>query len=355
MKPLLFAALLLLPLIVIADATEPSADLPGSTDPIGIARYAGSKIVAYERKAFDAYLFATGPLVPVADAEARDAMNNQVFEFKTKKALEGARTRLIYLLPAGRSPLEALRGYEQSLTGSGAVKRFECAAENCGGDASRNSDGGGGEQSVAMTLWPMSRVGTQDFSNSACAQTIGIADQRFASFEIPDKALIQVHAFLGKDDLYCKAMNDRVLVIVDVLELKAREQNMVTLSASELNTAISTTGRVAIYGILFDTGSSVIKPQSAASLEQIAALMQQNPNLKLHVVGHTDNQGDLESNFALSKARAVAVAKSLSSQYAISATRLSANGVSSLAPVATNTTDAGRAKNRRVELVPFPG
>jgi OmpA-OmpF porin, OOP family len=336
-----------------SDATEPSIDLAGSADPIGIARFASSKIVAYDHKAYDEYIFTTGPLVPAADSEARDASNNKLFEFKTKQTLEGARTRLIYLLPPGRSPLEALRGYQQSLIGMDAVKRFECAAENCGGDASRSSNGGGGAQSIAMKLWPMSRVGVEDFSNSACAQTIGISDQRFASFEVPGKAFVQVHAFLGQDDLYCKVMNDRVLIVVDVLEVKAREQNMVTLSASELNSAIVSTGRVAIYGILFDTGSSVIKPESNASLEQIATLLRQNPALKLHVVGHTDNHGTLDSNFALSKARAAAVAAALSTQYAIPAVRLSANGVSSLAPVTSNLEEAGRAKNRRVELVPF--
>jgi OmpA-OmpF porin, OOP family len=349
----LFLAAVMFPVLLCADATEPSADLPEASDPIGIARYAGSKIVAFERKAYDEYVFATGPLVASPDSEARDASNNQVFEFKTKQTLEGARTRLAYLLPPGRSPLEALRGYEQSLTGMGGAKRFECAGAGCGGDASRSSNGGGGQQSVAMKLWPMSRTGEEDFSNRACAQSIGITDQRFASFEIPGKAFVQVHAFLGVDDLYCKVMNDRVIAIVDVLEVKARENQMVTLSASELSKAITSTGRVAFYGILFDTGSSVIKSESKASLEQIAALMQQNVALKLHVVGHTDNQGRLDSNFALSKARAIAVSSTLSSQYGISAARLSANGVSSLAPVATNADDAGRAKNRRVELVPF--
>jgi OmpA-OmpF porin, OOP family len=336
-----------------SDATEPSADLPGASDPIGIARFDGSKIIAYERKAYDEFVFATGPLVASADPDARDSMGNQVFEFKTKQTLEGARTRLIYLLPAERSPLEALRGYEQSLAAMGALKRFECAAESCGGNASANSNDGGAQQSVMMKLWPASRVVADDFSNAFCAHDVDVVDQRFASFEIPGKAFVQVHAFLGQDDLYCKVMNNRVLAIVDVLEVKARQQSMVTLSASELSKAITTSGRVAIYGILFDTGSSVVKPESRASLEQIAALLKQNQALKLHVVGHTDNQGGLDSNFALSKARASAVSAALSAQYGISATRLSANGVSSLAPVASNTDEAGRAKNRRVELVAF--
>jgi OmpA-OmpF porin, OOP family len=353
MKFIAIVASLLFPMMLCADATEPGADLPGASDPIGIARYQGSKIIAFERKAYDEYVFATGPLVASTDSEARDAMNNQVFEFKSKQTLEGVRTRLIYLLPAGRSPLEALRGYEQVLAAMGALKRFECAAENCGGDASANSRDGGGQQSVMMKLWSGSRVAADDFSNSFCAHDVNVVDQRFAAFEIPGKAFVQVHAFLGQDSGYCKTFDSRVLAIVDVLEVKAREQNMVTLSASELSKAINMTGRVAIYGILFDVGSSLIKPQSNASLAQIAALLSQNPALKLHVVGHTDNQGALDANFALSKARAAAVAASLSAQFGIAAARLNANGVSSLAPVASNADEAGRAKNRRVELVPF--
>jgi outer membrane protein OmpA-like peptidoglycan-associated protein len=74
--------------------------------------------------------------------------------------------------------------------------------------------------------------------------------------------------------------------------------------------------------------------------------------LKLHVVGHTDNQGGLDHNLALSKQRADAVTAALTATYGIAAVRLTANGVAYLAPVASNAAEAGRAKNRRVELVP---
>jgi OmpA-OmpF porin, OOP family len=351
---LIFALnLLLLPINGRANASEPMSDEVGGKDMPWLQRFAGSKIISYTQKAYDEYVFATGALVRSADIEARDAMNNAVFEFKAKQTLEGKRTRIIYLLPPGRTPLEALRGYEQTLLAQGASKRFECAAETCGGEPSGNSDDGGGEQNVAMKLWPGNRIAVEDFNNRYCAQTMDIADQHFGAFELPGKAYVMVHAYLGKDDLYCKVFNDRVITVIDALELAPREEKMVTVSASEMNTAISNTGRVAIYGILFDSGSSVIKPPSQAALAQIAALLTQNPAMKLHVVGHTDNQVTLENNFVLSKARAAAIAAALSSQFAIAATRLTANGVSSLAPVASNADEAGRAKNRRVELVPF--
>jgi outer membrane protein OmpA-like peptidoglycan-associated protein len=115
--------------------------------------------------------------------------------------------------------------------------------------------------------------------------------------------------------------------------------------------SIDADGRVALYGIYFDTGKADIKPESKASLDQISELLKQRPNLKLHVVGHTDNVGAVESNMVLSKRRAESVVAALSTTYNINRTRLTGNGVASLAPVKTNSTEEGRAKNRRVELV----
>ena len=86
-------------------------------------------------------------------------------------------------------------------------------------------------------------------------------------------------------------------------------------------------------------------------MDEIAKLLKTDAALKLRVVGHTDNQGGLDSNIALSKRRAEAVNAALVSQHGIAAGRLSAYGVGDLAPVASNTDEAGRAKNRRVELV----
>jgi outer membrane protein OmpA-like peptidoglycan-associated protein len=116
--------------------------------------------------------------------------------------------------------------------------------------------------------------------------------------------------------------------------------------------AITSAGRVALYGIYFDTGKAEIKPESKAALDEIAKYLKANGSMKLHVVGHTDNVGGLDANLGLSKHRADAVVASLTKQYGIPGNRLTANGVAYLAPVAVNTSEDGRAKNRRVELVP---
>ncbi len=137
---------------------------------------------------------------------------------------------------------------------------------------------------------------------------------------------------------------------VDIIEKAAMEQ-VVTANADAWKSDIGTTGHAAVYGIYFDTDKSVIKTGSEAALKEIAALLKKSPSLNIRLVGHTDSTGDLAHNMTLSEERAKAVSTALIGQYGIAAARLSAHGVGPLAPVASNDTEEGRAKNRRVELV----
>ena len=127
---------------------------------------------------------------------------------------------------------------------------------------------------------------------------------------------------------------------------------MVTVKAEEMAQAINTNGRVALYGLYFDTAKADVKPESKDTLDQIAKLLTSSPTLKLLVVGHTDNVGEFGANMDLSKRRADAVIASLVGQYKIDRKRLTPVGVSFASPVAPNTSEDGKAKNRRVELVP---
>ncbi len=135
-----------------------------------------------------------------------------------------------------------------------------------------------------------------------------------------------------------------------IVEKKAMEQQIVADMAGFSND-IMATGHAAVYGILFDTGKSDIKPESDQALEEIAKLLKADPGLKLHVVGHTDNEGTVDVNLKLSMARAQAVVQALTGRYGITPARLDAFGCGQYAPIATNTTPDGRARNRRVELV----
>lgn len=111
------------------------------------------------------------------------------------------------------------------------------------------------------------------------------------------------------------------------------------------------TGHAAVYGIYFDTGQSDIKPESAAAIGEIAKLLKADASLRIFVVGHTDNVGPLDANMRLSQARADAVVQALVQSHGLAASRLKAFGSGPYSPVASNDAEAGRAKNRRVELV----
>jgi outer membrane protein OmpA-like peptidoglycan-associated protein len=130
---------------------------------------------------------------------------------------------------------------------------------------------------------------------------------------------------------------------------KAMQQEM-AVDASSLNNDITSSGHVAVYGIHFDTGKATIQPDSESVLGEIVKMLQDNADLKLRIEGHTDNQGNASTNQALSDRRAQAVVAYLVA-HGIDASRLSAKGMGQSQPVADNSTDDGRAKNRRVELV----
>ena len=171
-----------------------------------------------------------------------------------------------------------------------------------------------------------------------------------------DKQVVAITAYNSGDvGIYRnrKEFQERSSVLFVRVQPAVREQNMVAVSAKEMSDAMTATGKVALYGIFFDTDKADVKPESKAALTEIASLMKSQPQRKLHVVGHTDSQGSIESNFDLSKCRAFAIKAALASQYGVAETRTAAHGVAHLAPIASNGDDAGLAKNRRVELVPF--
>jgi OOP family OmpA-OmpF porin len=135
-----------------------------------------------------------------------------------------------------------------------------------------------------------------------------------------------------------------------IVEQESMAQEVVA-DAKSLMTDIQTKGSASVYGIYFDFDKADIKPESDAAMKEIAKLLHENKDLKLYVVGHTDNVGEIDYNLKLSRARADAVVRELVTKYGISPDSLKAYGVGPLAPVASNRTDEGRAKNRRVELV----
>jgi len=157
-------------------------------------------------------------------------------------------------------------------------------------------------------------------------------------------------AELISDDIDVFKKGD-VGVFVDSIQEKAVAKKMVDGTSSEMAKQIASTGSVNLYGIYFDTDKTDIKPQSKPTMDEVGKLLTSDAGLKLKVVGHTDNVGTADYNNDLSLRRAQAVAGALVHDYNIAADRLTASGAGFTQPVASNDTEEGRAKNRRVELV----
>jgi outer membrane protein OmpA-like peptidoglycan-associated protein len=125
----------------------------------------------------------------------------------------------------------------------------------------------------------------------------------------------------------------------------------VEFTAAEMGRVLDEKGAVAVRGILFETGQSTIKPESAALLAQIAELLTSDEELKLEIQAHTDNVGAKPANLTLSQGRAAAVKDYLVKTHQIPAARLTTAGFGDTKPVGDNGTAEGKALNRRVELV----
>jgi outer membrane protein OmpA-like peptidoglycan-associated protein len=122
-------------------------------------------------------------------------------------------------------------------------------------------------------------------------------------------------------------------------------------SMPDFSQVIASAGRYVTHGILFDTDSDRLKPESAAVIRSVARGLETNPNLKLQIEGHTDSVGSADHNLDLSKRRAEAVKAVLVSQFKVDAARLTTTGLGSTKPIDSNDTPQGRAQNRRVEFV----
>jgi OmpA-OmpF porin, OOP family len=259
--------------------------------------YPQARVDDYSEKDFDAAEIVTG--------YKKGADDPLVVE-----SLEGQVTRYKYEHKPRTSPLEVVRQYENALKRQGFVTVLAGREQQFPGIPA-----GGG--------------------NAA-----------FGSFRLDKNGApaiwVNVSAFEqnGPDDPYSEVV---------ILEFKGMEQKL-EVNAASLYDDLQKSGRVAVYGITFDTGKATIKPESDNVLSEVLKLLQQNPNLKLRIEGHTDNVGAGPINKKLSEDRANAVRGWLV-QKGVKAASLTASGFGDSKPVADNGSESGRAQNRRVELV----
>lgn len=145
--------------------------------------------------------------------------------------------------------------------------------------------------------------------------------------------------------------DNETVVLLDIIETKEMEDDLISVNADFIADKLFKEGKIALQGIHFDHNKATIKDESKPLLDEIAKFLKQNPTAIIFVVGHTDMTGEVHYNIELSATRAKAVTDYLVNQHQIAASRLLPHGVGPLAPVDTNTSESGKAKNRRVELV----
>ena len=333
-KPSLLFIIAVIGLITIPMVS--ASDLSGAKDHPILKRFGGSVIVGYETKRFEAYELQTSTF------KSYDFDRKRRVFAKPPLQIEGALTRIWYEAAGDTSSTELIRNYQNELKAS----KFEILY-----DSTRDSSA-----HWNAFLYPFSEMKLQNNRHHAIFSAAAKSGIRVSSARLRrpegDIYVYLVAVEWSKDDKDFKAKRG-AYIAVDIIETQPMVQNMVTVNADEMSKSIRDTGRVALYGIFFDSNKTEIKPDSKQALDEIAKLMKKERQLKLHVVGHTDNQGGLEFNMNLSKRRAEAVVAVLTKEYGIAPNRLTANGIAYLAPVASNATEDGRAKNRRVELVPW--
>lgn len=305
MKRSLIWVLIIIPLFA------QTQDVKGSTDHAVVSRFKGAIIKDYNAQKFNALRLFLSP------AKSGGGSNKTL-------DTEGKVTAITYLNPKSQtlSTLEVFRNFEQALVTNGFEPLFRCNGEQCGsgGDFSRN--------------FPFSNWYTGHYK-----------EQRFMAAKRADA---NGTVFLN---LWVVQTGDGIVTRLEIAESATMNTGQVTVSAAVMANDLKTKGKVVLYGIYFDSGKAIVKPESASMLIEIARLLKENATLKVFVVGHTDHTGSFESNLDLSAKRAQAIVEELTGKYNIAPNRLIAKGMAYLAPVAGNTTEADKALNRRVELV----
>ena len=326
MKSRLFSVFALFTGLTTLLPAQNTADIPGSKDPAGLKRYEGTRITFYEQKDFDSYTLPLGKLTKKPNVNL----------FAKSLTLEGKVTKVTYIShDPQRTALEVYKNYQSELAAGG----WETLWEGTGEELSA------GKGLLFHSLFNNRPGGTFAISHPG------------ALYLAAKKGGAHVALFVA--NFKAGTVNPKTLqpqpgvpvVALDLIETQAMEEKMVLVKAEEMASGILQQGSVNLYGFHFDTASAALKPESDATLDEVAKLLKSDASLRLLVVGHTDSVGKFEGNIELSQDRAASVVAALSKRVPSAASRLTPCGVGYQCPIATNSSEEGRAKNRRVALV----
>jgi OmpA-OmpF porin, OOP family len=297
-----------------AQAQGGRVDAKGGADHPLISRYAGSWLIGWRKQNF-------------ADAKPLHMLTQDIATAKKldrNLVVEGEITELFYVSPAGRTALEVQRNYEDALKSAGAVLVYSCREEDWG--CYRN--GGPATELLLNYVVPRTQQIKDEHTSSYEAFNAKAKDLRLAVFTLTkggDKTWITVYSVDSDDS--AKAFANSASTYLRIIQPKSMDSGQVKVfDANQIAKVLGDEGKLALYGIYFDTGSAVLKPESDAQMAEMAKLLKGSAALRVFIVGHTDNQGAFEANLALSQKRAEAVTAALVGKHGVDARRLSAKG-----------------------------
>ena len=250
----------------------------------------------------------------------------------TYKYVEGNKRRVFCTAPEGRSPLEITRNYESAIRAKGGNIIYQVRSPH-------------NIRIEGKRVWDYFADGRLTHSGHWSQMQYGSSAVEHLLTAIIETAEVKYYFALatGRD----RAGNP----VFEFVIIEAQPMELGKVSMDMITDGIESQGRVAIYDLFFDTGKSELKEESNDALAIIANYLNENNQAKFLIVGHTDNVGGLTMNLDLSKNRALSVVNSLVADYGVNKEQLTPMGVGPASPVISNSTEEGKARNRRVEIV----
>jgi len=303
-------------------------DVEGAQEHPMIQRYPGQDIAWQVIENYMPYAIAVGPVTGYRQID--DWIQT-----------EGRVTRTFYALDgADRTYSEVYSNYLDALT----AQDFDIIAQGVSADRRGAAVGSTNWIGVAYGANPVNAPGEPVATLFAGTATSGGAGSIVARKERAAGTAYVVITVEQHSESY-------IGTLIDIIEEAPLETGLVVVDAEAIGADMVEYGRVVLDGLVFGFDSAELLAESDAALGEIAAYLNAHPNQRFFVVGHTDGVGAFSYNFSLSGDRARAVIDALVEQYGIDRERLEPHGVGPLAPLFSNESEAGRDRNRRVELV----
>ena len=315
-------------------------DVEGAINHPLLEKYNNSCIVAYSESKFNAVTF------PISKLTSNEGAPEEITE-------EGKVINILYGIENTEraTVLEVQKNYEQALrNGNFKILHSAFGRKKIGGYFKlQNVYGNFGEVDVVSEYQFLKPKSYFRFSMSPQHKNIDTDDAYFVAKGKRDGKIYTLALFIHYNRTSWEGLTDNIFVLAQIVEKEDMETGQV--SAASIDEKIKNEGKEVFHNILFDFGSDQLTADSYGIIETLSEYLKANPNQKYYIVGHTDNVGSLPNNQALSEKRAKSVLMALTTQYDVSPAQVSGHGVGQLSPLAINTTEEGRALNRRVEVV----